>query len=36
MAKRDKRKIMSRVLAGILAALMVLGVAATLIAVLLG
>lgn len=32
MAKRDKKKIMTRILAGVLAALMVLGVAATLIA----
>lgn len=35
MAKRDKKKIMTRVLAGALAALMVLGVAATFIAFLL-
>ncbi len=32
MAKRDKKKIMTRVLAATLAGLMVLGVAATLIA----
>ena len=32
MAKRDKNKIMTRILAGILAGLMVLGVAATFIA----
>lgn len=32
MAKNDKKKVMSRVLAGILAGLMVLSVAATLIA----
>lgn len=32
MAKKDKKKIMTRVLAGILAGLMVLGVAATFIA----
>lgn len=32
MAKRDKKKIMTRVLAGILAGLMILGVAATFIA----
>ncbi len=35
MARNDKKKVMTRVLAGILAALMVLGVAATLIAFLL-
>lgn len=35
MAKVDKKKVMTRVLAGILAALMVLGVAATFIAFLL-
>lgn len=35
MAKKDKKKIMTRVLAGILAGLMVLGVAATFIAYLL-
>lgn len=34
MAKRDKRKIMTKVLASVLAGLMVLSVAATLIAVL--
>ena len=32
MAKRDNKKIMTRVLAGILAGLMILGVAATFIA----
>lgn len=35
MAKRDKKKLMTRILAGILAGLMVLGVAATFIAYLL-
>lgn len=35
MAKKDKKKIMTRILAGILAGLMVLGVAATFIAYLL-
>lgn len=35
MAKRDKKKIMTRILAAALAGLMVLGVAATLIAYLL-
>ena len=35
MARNDKKKVMTRVLAGMLAALMVLGVAATLIAFLL-
>ena len=35
MAKRDKKKVMTRILAGILAGLMVLSVAATLIAYLL-
>ena len=35
MSRNDKKKVMTRVLAGILAALMVLGVAATLIAFLL-
>ena len=32
MAKRDKKKLMTRVLAGVLAGLMILGVAATFIA----
>ena len=32
MAKRDKKKLMTKILAGILAGLMILGVAATFIA----